>query len=118
MLPLNQCRGQGYDGAAAMSGRFNVSTQIQQEKPRAIPVHCLAHGLNLCLQDVCKSFRLIKNVLELLREAVHIINKSPKRAEIFSEKQMENDDTIVSGHRNLKPLCSTKMLLTKMGMLV
>ena len=119
MLTLNQCRGQGYDGAAAMSGRFNgVSTQFQQEEPRAIPVHCLAHSLNLCLQDVCKSFRLIKNVLELLREAVHIINKSPKRAEIFSEKQMENDDTIVSGHRNLKPLCPTKMLLTKMGMLV
>ena len=65
---LNQCRGQGYDGAAAMSGRFNgVSTQIQQEEPRTIPVHCLAHSLNLCLQDVCKSFRLIKDALELVR---------------------------------------------------
>ena len=46
MLSLNQCRGQGYDGAAAMSGRFNgVSTKIQQEEPRAIPVHCFAHSL-------------------------------------------------------------------------
>ena len=65
MLPLNKCRGQGYDGAAAMSGRFNgVSTQIQQEEPCAIPVHFLAHSLNLCLQGICKSFRLIKNALE------------------------------------------------------
>ena len=109
ILPLNQCRGQGYDGAAAMSGRFNgVSTQIQQEEPRAIPVHCLAHSLNLCLQDVCKSFRLIKNALELVREAVYIVNKSPKRAEIFNEKQTEDEETIVSGHRNLKPLCPTR----------
>ena len=109
ILPLNQCRGQGYDRAAAMSGRFNgVSTQIQQEEPRAIPVHCLAHSLNLCLQDVCKSFRLIKNALELVREAVHIVNKSPKRAEIFNEKQTEDEETIVSGHRNLKPLCPTR----------
>lgn len=107
ILPLNQCRGQGYDGAAAMSGRFRgVSTQIQQQEPRAIPVHCLAHSLNLCLQDACKSFRLIKDALDLVREAVHVVNKSPKRAEIFNSKQTEENP--VTGHQNLKPLCPTR----------
>ena len=109
VLLLNNCRGQSYDGAAAMSGRFRgVATQIQRQEPRAIPVHCLAHSLNLCLQDACKSSRLIKGALDLVREAVHIINKSPKRAEIFREKRMEVEENPITGHQNLKPLCPTR----------
>ena len=36
ILPLNKCRGQGYDGAAAMSGTEIpwCSTQLQQQEPR------------------------------------------------------------------------------------
>ena len=51
-LNLNMCRGQGYDGAANMSGHLNgVGVRIQRVEPTAIPVHCFAHCLNLCLQD-------------------------------------------------------------------
>ncbi|CAB4006156.1 zinc finger MYM-type 1-like [Paramuricea clavata] len=65
-------------------------------------------GLNLCLQDVCKLFRLIQDAIDLVRKAVHIVNKSPKRAEIFNEKQMEDEETIFYGHQNLKTLCPTR----------
>lgn len=107
MLLLTKCRRQGCDSATTMSGRFQgVSTQILHEEPRTIPVYCLAHNLNLCLQDACKMFRLIRNALDLVKEAVHVINMSPKRSEIFISKQVENH--LFIGTRSLKPLCLTR----------
>ena len=34
--------------------RKGVATQIKCEAPSALSVHCFAHKLNLCLQDVGK----------------------------------------------------------------
>ena len=49
-LPIGQCRGQAYDGAANMSGHIRwVAARIQQSEPTAVFVHCLAHCTNLCL---------------------------------------------------------------------
>ncbi len=63
-LPLVQCRGQGYDWAANMMGHLRgVATQIQSEEKRAIPVHCFAHCLNLCLQDSAKRCEPIRSAL-------------------------------------------------------
>jgi hypothetical protein len=47
-LDLNKCRGQGYDGAAVMSGiSSGVQKRISDIIPRASYVHCSAHNLNL-----------------------------------------------------------------------
>ena len=43
-LPLSLCRSHTYDGAS------------KRESPSALSVHCFAHKLNLCLQDVGKQF--------------------------------------------------------------
>ena len=49
-LPLENCRGQAYDGAAIFQGHISgVAVKIQEQEPRAISVHCLAHCLNLSL---------------------------------------------------------------------
>lgn len=51
-LIISLCRGQCYDGAANMAGHFTgVAKRLQEEEPRALFVHCLAHALNLCLQN-------------------------------------------------------------------
>ena len=51
-LQLAQCRVQAYDGASNMAGHLSgVSTQIINEEPKTLYVHCLAYSLNLCLQD-------------------------------------------------------------------
>ena len=43
-LPISQCRGQAYDGAANMSGHISgVATRIQEIEPTAVFVHCLGH---------------------------------------------------------------------------
>ena len=42
-LPLINCRGQVYDGAANMQGkRKGLATQILQENPAVLSVHCFA----------------------------------------------------------------------------
>ena len=49
---LDKCRGQAYDGAANMSGKHRgIAALIKQEENAAVHVHCLAHSLNLSLQD-------------------------------------------------------------------
>ena len=50
-LPLPECRGQAYDGAANMMGHIQgVATQLQTEENSAIALHCFAH----CLKFVCR----------------------------------------------------------------
>ncbi|XP_057317074.1 zinc finger MYM-type protein 1-like [Hydractinia symbiolongicarpus] len=54
-LGMNDCRGQGYDGAGAMAGKCSgASTLIKSKFPKAIYVHCASHRLNLCVAAGCK----------------------------------------------------------------
>ena len=104
-LPLNLCRGQAYDGAANMQGkRKGVATQIRNECPAALPVHCFAHSLNLCLQDAGRKITLLRDALDTVREIAQLIRFSPKRSHLFNEKLAQSDGPGVS----IKPLCVTR----------
>ena len=49
-LDMQNCRGQAYDGAAAMSGAVNgAAAQIRSLHPLAIYQHCRSHCLNLSI---------------------------------------------------------------------
>lgn len=66
-LPLLMCRGQAYDGAAAMQGkRKGLAKLIRDKCPAAVSVHCFAHCLNLCLQDACRSIPLIRDSFDVV----------------------------------------------------
>ena len=55
-LHMNNCRGQGYDGAGNMAGRYNgAAALIRSEFPLAIYTHCASHWLNLCVAEYAKS---------------------------------------------------------------
>lgn len=103
-LPLALCRGQAYDGAANMQGRKSgVAARILEDEPAALPVHCLAHNLNLCLQDASKQIVSLRDAIELCREIYKLIELSPKRSFLFSS----NLSAKGSG-TSLKPLCPTR----------
>ena len=103
-LPLNKCRGQAYDGAMNMQGhRSGLGTQIQEEEPAAIKIHCLAHCINLCLQDVSRKCKVVRDALDLVFEIIKLIKFSPKRAHLFAEMQNLN-----SKPTSLKPLSQTR----------
>ena len=89
-LPISQCRGQAFNGASNMSGvRNGVQALIKQEESRALYVHCLAHSLNLCVQEVTKKCVIVRNVMDFIYQLVQLIKFSPKRLHLFeSLKEM------------------------------
>ncbi|XP_035690920.1 zinc finger MYM-type protein 1-like [Branchiostoma floridae] len=106
-LPLKLCRGQAYDGAANMKGhRTGVATRIKTEEPAAVPVHCWAHSLNLCLQDTCRQIVAVRDAMDLAREIDKLINYSPKRKTLFTQLASGADSSTSSG--TIKPLCPTR----------
>ena len=56
--------------------RKGLATLIKSEVPSALPVHCLAHSLNLCLQDASRKILLLRGAIDLVREIVTLINFS------------------------------------------
>ena len=78
-LPISQCCGQGYDGAANLSGYFHgVTAQIQHDAPSAFYVHCFAHCTNLCLQTIYHQCIPVRDALDLSRGIADLIRYSLK----------------------------------------
>lgn len=104
-LPLAQCRGQAYDGAASMMGHIRgVATRLQAEENSAIAVHCFAHCLNLCLQDAVKQCKPIRSALDVVLEICKLIKRSPKRSLIFEQCKQ----ALSLPGTGLRPLCPTR----------
>ncbi len=77
-LEIENCRGQGYDGAAAMSGKFNgVQAIISNKVKSALYVHCTNHCLNLALSSSSETAS-IRNTTGTV-EAVYNFFNYPKR---------------------------------------
>ena len=108
-LPISQCRGQAFDGASNMSGvRNGVQALIKQEESRALYVHCLAHSLNLCVQEVTRKCVNVRNVMDFIYELVQLIKFSPKRLHVFESLKR---NVVVSGGDatpRLRTLCPTR----------
>ena len=78
-------------------------TLTKNEVPAVLPVHCLAHSLNLCLQDVARQVELLQDAMDVVREIVGLIKFSPKCTHLSNEKLLQSD-----GPRcGVKPLCPT-----------
>lgn len=55
-LKIHNIQGQGYDGAANMSGHYKgLQSRILKHNPKALYVHCQAHCLNVVLVESAKS---------------------------------------------------------------
>ncbi|CAH1102303.1 unnamed protein product [Psylliodes chrysocephalus] len=97
--------GQGYDGAAAMSGNTKgVQKLISEKFPAATYVHCASHNLNLCLSSA-SNVTEIRNCLGTIEKAYCFFN-SPKRENVLHQK-IELLCTETKKH-GLKRLCPTR----------
>ena len=63
-----------------MSHLSGVAKRLQDEEPAAIAVHCLAHSVNLGLQDVTKLCRPVKDALDVVHDCVKFYRNSSKCA--------------------------------------
>ena len=68
IVDINDCKEQGYDWAAAVSGSKNyMAAHIINKNPKAMYIHCFSHRLNL---SICKTFKKqsVSNVMEHIKE--------------------------------------------------
>jgi len=109
-VDVNNLRGQGYDGAASMSGRFNgVAALIKNDHPSALYVHCSAHNLNLSVSSAC-NIQGIRNTMNTIETCYNFFN-TPKRQQFFSthlDKLKQNESS--SQKQKLKRLCPTRWI--------
>ena len=66
-LDLQNCCGQGYDGAGAVSRHVNgFSALILRENSKALYTHCASHRLNLVIGTSCK-ISSVRNLMDVIR---------------------------------------------------
>ena len=58
--------------------KTGVATRFLKDNAAAIPIHCCAHSLNLCLQDAGRKFPTLRDALESVREVSNLIRYSQK----------------------------------------
>ncbi|CAN7978356.1 unnamed protein product [Ixodes persulcatus] len=83
-------RGQGYDGAAVMSGAFRgVQALIRAEFPTAFYSHCSLHSSNLCLSDG-SAVQAIKRAFGTISDICSFFSASPKRTALLKRHLEES----------------------------
>ena len=76
-LDLNDLRGQRYDGADNMSGKYRgAAAIIQHDYTKVLYVHCVSHVLNLCVVAACV-IQAIRNMYGVMEEFCLFFNYSP-----------------------------------------
>ena len=96
------CRGQAYDGASNFQGHISgVGKRFQSETLAAVPVHCLAQCVYLCLQEVARKVTCIKEGLNFAMEAIQLIKLSLKRQVVFESILNQQD----SHNSSIRSLC-------------
>ncbi|XP_073021703.1 uncharacterized protein [Primulina eburnea] len=89
-LSMSKLRGQGFDGANNMQGKFNgLKTFILKENPCAFYIHCFAHYLQLALIVVAKKNLPISNFFRVVGDVLNVVGASCKRSDIIREKHSD-----------------------------
>jgi len=87
-LEIENMRGQGYDGAANMSGQYKgLQSRILQHNAMALYVHCHAHCLNLVLVESAKSSLHFITFFNLVEKLYVFFTASTKRHTAFIKCQ-------------------------------
>jgi hypothetical protein len=93
-LSMSKRRGQGYDGASNMRGKFHgLQRLILDENPYAFYIYCFAHQLQLVVVAVAKCCSSVLDFFNFTTLIVNTVNASCKRHDEVAQHQ---HDTIVS----------------------
>jgi hypothetical protein len=105
-FPLSKLRGQGYDGAAAMSGCYEgVQAHISRLAPLALYTHCSSHCLNLAVCKAC-SIPTIRNMLGIVSQIHGFFSASALRTQRLKEVILQmNPNSQTNG---ILGLCETR----------
>ena len=80
VIPLADCRAQGYDNAASMSSKYiSVQAIIKEQFPTAMFSPCGYHTLNLCANDTAKCIPKASTYFGTIQTICILFSCSPKR---------------------------------------
>ena len=104
-IDVSKMRGQGYDGATAMSGRLNgAQAYIREIIPIALYVHCAAHSLNLAVSNLC-DLSPVRNCTGTIASVYNFFN-APKRQNIL--RKSINTISSTTKAQKLVQICATR----------
>ena len=107
--PMNM-RGQGYDGAANMSGwRRGVQAVIMAKNPLALYTHCSSHVLNLVIVKSC-SIPEFRNMFGVVQRAAVYFGESAKRMAYLDAALTATSTGDRPAHQRLKKHCQTRWI--------
>ncbi|EOA32305.1 hypothetical protein CARUB_v10015567mg [Capsella rubella] len=86
-LSMKQLRGQGYDGASNMKGKFNgLRSLIMRENSYAYYIQCFAHQHQLVVVAVPKKHFKVRDFFEIISILVNVVGASGKRKDMLREE--------------------------------
>ena len=105
-LDINNCRGQGYDGAASVSGHISdLFAHILRIKEKAVYSNCHSHRLNLVVAASC-STQYVRDVLDRIKELSFFFNFSePRQKMLHLSIEIHAPDCL---KKKLKKVCRTR----------
>ncbi len=110
-LPISGLRGQAYDGAANMAGRYSgAQAIIKKEQPIAPYIHCGAHCVNLITQHACTASRVVHSALQWVHELRILFGQSGKFKSLFKEVAK----SVQGSFQTIRPLCPTRWTVRSM----
>ena len=103
-IPLQNARGQCYDGASNMVGlRSGLAAQLLDKSPKAFLIHYFAHALNLSVNDMVRQTLFLDNMSNSL-EISNLIKLSPKRNALLEKLHEE----LAAEYPGFRTLCPTR----------
>lgn len=79
--------GQSYDGAAVMAGHLGgLQAKVREAYPSALFIHCMAHRLNLVLQQSLNNIKQCKIFFQTLSGLAAFFSKSSKRSTALDQE--------------------------------
>jgi hypothetical protein len=118
-IPIENIRGQGYDGCSSMSGKYTgLQAKVKDNCPHAYFVHCFCHRMNLVVVDTCSKNVTTRNFFGVVEKLYAFIEGSTKRHGLFKDVQKrmteevleDESDTSDKGHckGTVKSLSTTR----------
>ena len=104
-LCIQNCRGQCYDGAGNMPGKYSgVASRILKINPLAIYTHCASHRRNLCVAFTFDD-QNESSMMDRVRHISDFFNNSPRRQ--LLEDTIKNLNLDIK-HTKLLDVCRTR----------
>ena len=102
-LDPTRIRGQAYDGASSMSGKYKgCAAVIERKYPKAKYTHCCSHVLNLAVVKACSLIQ-VQNLFDVISKVYKFFDNHPKR-------QYTLDQFCEGLPSKVKSLCKTRWL--------